>query len=85
MNYFICPFCHQDISVNNHVWNCEMNPINMNNNEFQNKNKIEYNQKELISYYALSWLEESVNNFKKQNEKVHMIDGNMTMEEFIQK
>jgi len=33
--------------------------------------------------YALSWLEIAIDNFKKQNEKVHTIEGNMTMDEFI--
>jgi len=35
--------------------------------------------------YALSWLEIAIDNFKKQNEKVHIIEGCMTMEEFILK
>jgi len=84
-NNSICPFRHQDINVNNHAWDCEMNPINMNNNEFQNKNRIEYSTVERISHYHISWLEKGIDNFKKQNEKVHMIDGNMTFQEFLLK
>jgi len=34
MKNAICPFCLQDISNGNHAWNCEMNPVNINNNEF---------------------------------------------------
>jgi len=29
----ICPFCLQDI--NNHKWDCEMNPVNLGKNEYQ--------------------------------------------------
>jgi len=35
------------------------------------------------NYYALSWLEIAVKNFKNQNEKVHAINGSMTMDDFI--
>jgi len=35
MKNVICPFCLQDISNSNHAWNCEMNPININNGEFR--------------------------------------------------
>ena len=77
----ICPFCLQDI--NNHKWDCEMNPVNMNNNEFQNENRIEYSTVEKIPHYHISWLEIAIDNFKKQNEKVHIIDGNMTLQEFL--
>jgi len=35
MNNLICPFCLQDITNNNHNWDCEINPININNNEFR--------------------------------------------------
>jgi len=45
------------------------------------KIKVEI-QKE-TNYYALSWLEIAVKNFKNQNEKVHAINGNMTMDDFI--
>ena len=41
-NNLICPFCLQDI--NNHKWNCEMNPININNNEFQSENHKQFNE-----------------------------------------
>jgi len=43
-NNLICPFCLQDISVNNHTWNCQMNPININNNKFQSENHKQYNK-----------------------------------------
>jgi len=43
-NNLICPFCLQDISVNNHAWDCSMNPVNMNNNEFQSKNNKQFNE-----------------------------------------
>ena len=84
-NNFICQFCLQNISVNNHKWNCEMNPVNMNNNEFQNKNRIEYSTVERIPHCHISWLEKGIDNFKKQNEKTHMIDGDMTFQEFLLK
>jgi len=85
MNNLICPFCHQDISVNNHAWNCEMNPININNSEFQSENRTEYSTVEKIPHCHISWLEVAIDNFKKQNEIVHTIDGNMTMNEFLLK
>jgi len=44
-NNFICPFCLQDI--NNHAWNCPMNPININNNKFQLNKLIDKNKKGL--------------------------------------
>jgi len=56
----MCPFCHQDISVNNHAWNCEMNPVNMNNNEFQNKNHKQY--EEMFTNFIN--LEKSIKNHK---------------------
>jgi len=43
----ICQFCLQDISVNNHKWNCPMNPVNINNNEFQLYKLIDKNRKGL--------------------------------------
>ena len=79
----ICPFCHQDISVNNHKWDCEMNPVNINNNEFQLNKLIDKNKEIKQNIYHVSWLEIAIDNFKKQNEKVHMIDGSMTMDEFL--
>ena len=89
MNNLICPFCLQDISNGNHAWNCEMNPINMNNGEFQTYipyiNNLSNNpiNNEIPHYYHLSWLEIAVTRFKKQNKKVHAINGNMTINEFI--
>ena len=35
------------------------------------------------SFYHLSWLEIAVARFKKQNKKVHAINGSMTINEFI--
>jgi hypothetical protein len=35
--------------------------------------------------YHLSWLEIALNNFKQQHNEVHSINGDMTMDEFIQK
>jgi len=84
-NNSICPFCHQDISVNNHAWNCSMNPVNINNNEFQLNKLIDKNKDIKQNIYALSWLEIAIDNFKKQNEKVHIIEGCITMDEFIKK
>ena len=43
MKNVICQFCMQDISNGNHAWNCEMNPVNINNNEFQNNNHKHFN------------------------------------------
>ena len=43
MNNLICPFCLQDISNGNHAWNCEMNPVNINNDEFQLNNHKHFN------------------------------------------
>jgi hypothetical protein len=34
ISIFTCPFCQED-SAGNHAWNCPMNPINVNNKEFQ--------------------------------------------------
>jgi len=70
-NNLICPFCLQNI--NEHSWNCAMNPVNINN--ISNNNNT----------YALSWLEIAVKNFKNQNEIVHAVKGNLTIDEFIQK
>jgi len=56
----ICPFCHQDISVNSHAWNCEMNPININNSEFQSENHKQYNK----MFTNFINLEESIKNHK---------------------
>jgi len=88
MNNLICPFCHQDISVNNHAWNCQMNPININNNEFQFT--FEYFCDAIVKendknpkYYHLSWLETAIDNFKNDFDITHVIDVNMTMGEFI--
>ena len=50
MNNLICPFCLQDISVNNHNWDCQMNPVNINNNEFQfNKNNNNNIKEEIVN------------------------------------
>jgi len=60
MNNLICPFCLQDIGNGNHAWNCEMNPINMNNNEFQ-LNTYKYPNN--LSSFPLN-LEEIIKNSK---------------------
>jgi len=89
MNNLICPFCLQDISNGNHEWNCPLNPININNNEFQTYipcvNNLSNNSisNEMPHYYHISWLEIAINNFK--NENVHVINKNMTIGEFIEK
>ena len=80
-NNLIWQFCLQDI--NNHAWNCPMNPININNNEFQLNKLIDKNKEIKQNIYHLSWLEIAIDNFKKQNEIVHVIDGNMTVNEFL--
>jgi len=91
MNNLICPFCLQDISNGNHAWNCPLNPVNINNNEFQTYipcvNNLSNNSisNEMPHYYHLSWLEIAVARFKKQNKKVHAINGDMTINEFIKK
>jgi len=44
-NQIICQICLQDITNGNHAWNCAMNPININNGEFQLNNQNIINQK----------------------------------------
>ena len=36
-------------------------------------------------YYHLSWLEIAIENFKNDYTEVHSINGNMTLQEFIEK
>jgi len=84
----MCLYCKQD-SAGNHEWNCPLNPININNNEFQTYipyvNNLSNNSisNEMPHYYHISCLETAINNFK--NENVHVINKNMTIGEFIEK
>ena len=90
MSISMCSYCQKD-SAGNHEWNCPLNPININNNEFQTYipcvNNLSNNSisNEMPHYYHLSWLEIAVARFKKQNKKVHAINGDMMIGEFIQK
>jgi len=85
MNNLICPFCLQDISNGNHTWNCEMNPINMNNGEYQQNlnNKCDNKSEKKFTHFHPTWLEFAVKNFKNQNGISHMIDANVKMGDFI--
>lgn len=38
-----------------------------------------------LNYYHISWLEIAINNFKNQDEVIHIVEENMTMGEFIKK
>jgi len=89
----MCSYCQKD-SAGNHEWNCPLNPVNVNNNEWQlnqyTTTKYWFNNpindsKQETSHYHLNWLEIAIKNFKNQNEKVHMIENNMTIGEFIKK
>jgi len=91
MSILTCPYCQKDTG-GNHEWNCPMNPVNINNNEFQlNTNQITTQftisnnsiNNEMPHYYHISCLELAINNFKNKN--VHVIDKNMTIGEFIEK
>ena len=88
MSISMCSYCQKD-SAGNHEWNCPLNPININNNEFQTYipcvNNLSNNpiNNEMPHYYHLSWLEIAVARFKKQNKKVHAINGDMMIGEFI--
>ena len=85
MKIIICQFCLQDISNGNHAWSCPMDPINMNNGEFQRDINIIYNKiknKEFTHFHP-TWLEFAIKNFKSQNGISHMIDANVKMGEFI--
>lgn len=75
---FTCPYCQQD-TAGNHAWDCPMNPVNINNGEWQ-LNKIVQPK---LSYYHVSWLEIAIENFKKQNDIVHTIEGSTTIREFV--
>jgi len=50
-----CPYCQQD-TAGNHAWNCPMNPVNINNGEWQLNNLIQPKP----NYYHVSWLEIAV-------------------------
>jgi len=79
MSVAICPYCQQD-TAGNHAWNCPMNPVNINNGEF---NKCEIKKSSNYSHYHLSWLQFAIENFKNQNGISHMIENDIKMGEFI--
>ena len=75
-----CPYCQQD-TAGNHAWNCPMNPVNINNGEWQLNNLIQPKP----NYYHVSWLEIAVRNFKNDKDVVHTVEGSMLMKEFIKR
>ena len=77
---FTCSYCQQD-SAGNHTWNCPMNPININNNEFQLNKAMQYK----LNYYNVYWLETALNNFKNQSNIIQGSDLNLSVKEFIKK
>ena len=85
MKYAICPFCLQDISNGNHTWDCKMNPINMNNGEYQQNlnNKCDNKSEKEFTHFHPTWLEFAIKNFKNQNGISHMIDGSTKIGDFI--
>jgi len=56
MSISMCSYCQKD-SAGNHEWNCPLNPININNNEFQ----LNHNQ------YTITY-EWSNNSISKEDE-----------------
>ena len=69
MNNLICPFCLQDISNGNHTWNCEMNPVNINNSEFQSEKRKQVNKMFINSLNKNNLLE------KLKNEKTNSLQS----------
>jgi len=69
MNNLICPFCLQDISNGNHTWNCEMNPVNINNSEFQSEKRKQINKMFINSLNKNNLLE------KLKNEKTNSLQS----------
>ena len=53
--------------------------------EINNKEINEIKEISHYSHYHLNWLKIAIENFKNQNGISHMIDGSITMKEFIEK
>jgi len=70
---FDCPFCQKDTG-GNHAWNCPMNPINVNNNEYQ----LNYNQ--YSTQYT--WSNNSIS--KEEEIKFRLKEINRQLERLLQ-
>ena len=74
------PYCQQD-TAGNHEWNCPMNPVNMNNSEWQLNKAMQYK----LNYYNVYWLDVALNNFKNQSNIIRKTDLDISVKEFIKK
>jgi len=70
----MCPYCKQDTG-GNHAWDCPMNPVNMNNQEFQ--------QVKFKEYLSTGLTPEQIELLKTENELLKIRLQQFVDEEYI--